>query len=59
MLNQLQILKGKEVEVDFHGSLYKGILADVSEDEVFLKSGDNWLALPLYEVGDIRPVCGS
>ena len=58
-MNQLEMLRGKEVEVDFHGSLYKGILTDVSEDEIFLKSGDNWLALPLYEVGDIRPSCGS
>ena len=59
MLNRLQTLKGKEVEVDFHGSLYKGILTDVSEDEIFLKSGDHWLSLPLYEVGDIRPIGGS
>ncbi|MBI3598680.1 MAG: hypothetical protein HY201_04450 [Nitrospirae bacterium] len=59
MLNRLQTLKGKEVEVDFHGTLHKGILTDVSEDEVFLKSGDNWLALPLYEVSDIRPTSGS
>ncbi len=59
MLNHLQTLKGKEVEVDFHGTRYTGILTDVSEDEIFLKSGDNWLALPMYEVGDIRPISGS
>jgi len=59
MTNHLQTLKGKEVEVDYHGTLYKGILADISEDEIFLKSGDNWLALSMYEVGDIRPVSGS
>ena len=59
MLNRLQTLKGKEVDVDFHGTLYKGILTDVSEDEIFLRSGDNWLTLPMYEVGDIRPASGS
>ncbi len=56
MLNELQILKGKEVEVDFHGTLYKGTLLDVSENEVFLMSDGNWLALPMYEVCDIRPL---
>jgi hypothetical protein len=59
MLNRLQTLKGKEVEVDFHGTVYKGILTDVGEDEIFLKSGDSWISLPLYEVGDIRPAGGS
>jgi hypothetical protein len=55
MLNRLQTLKGKEVEVDFHGTVYKGILTDVSEDEIFIRSGDSWITLPMYEVGDIRP----
>jgi len=59
MMNLLQTLKGKEVAVDFHGSLYRGILADIGEDEIFLKVGDSWLTLPMCEVGDIRPVSGS
>ncbi len=59
MLNRLQTLKGKEVEVDFHGTVYRGILTDVGEDEIFLKCGDSWMTLPLYEVGDIRPTGGS
>ncbi len=54
MMNQLQLLKGKEVEVDFHGTLYKGTLLDASEDEIFLLSGDNWLALSMSEVCDVR-----
>ena len=55
MNNQLQILKGKAVEVDFHGTLYKGTLMDTSEDEVFLNTGNSLIALPLMEVSDIRP----
>ncbi len=57
-MDHLQMLKGKPVEVDFQGMLYTGILMDISEDEVFLKTDDSWLALPLYEVGDIRPLSG-
>ncbi|MEK7286000.1 MAG: hypothetical protein AAB035_01715 [Nitrospirota bacterium] len=55
-MDKLQALKGKKVEIDFHGSTYRGILSDVSEEEVFLQSDGQWIALPLYEIGDIRPI---
>ncbi len=58
-MNYLMSLKGKEVEVDYNGSLYKGILTDVGDEEIYLKLGDSWIALPLYEVGNIKPVSGS
>lgn len=58
-MNRLEELKGKPVEVSFHGTTYQGILTDVSEEEIFLKSGDQWISLPLYEVGDIRPAGGG
>jgi len=54
MESGLQLLKGKVVEVDFHGMIYKGILWDASEDEIFLKTDANLLALPMDEVSDIR-----
>jgi ferredoxin-fold anticodon binding domain-containing protein len=56
MLNQLQMLKGKEVEVDFHGTLYRGVLTDIGEDEIFLKSQNNWITLSMWEIGDVRLV---
>ncbi|MEK7747981.1 MAG: hypothetical protein AAB300_02750 [Nitrospirota bacterium] len=58
-LDRLQSLKGKKVEVDFHGSTYRGILTDVSEEEIFLQTSEQWLSLPLYEIGDIRPMEGK
>jgi hypothetical protein len=56
MLNQLQMLKGKEVEVDFRTTRYTGLLLDASEDEVFLQVGESWIALPMNEICDIRPL---
>ena len=53
---QLQILKGKEVEVDFHGMIYKGVLLDTSADEIFLKTEASLLSLPMDEVSDMRPL---
>jgi len=54
MQSQLQILKGKAVEVDFHGMIYKGVLSDASMDEIFLRTEGGLLALPMDEVSDIR-----
>jgi len=54
MYNQLQTFKGKEVEVDLHGSRYTGTFMDASEDEVFLRVHESWLALPMNEICDIR-----
>jgi hypothetical protein len=54
----LALLKGKEVEVDFHGTLYKGTLVDTSEDEVFLRTAGSLFTLPLNEISDIRAQYG-
>ncbi len=53
-MNQLQMLKGKEVEIDFHGTRYTGLLVDIGDEDVFLKSGDNLFSLSMAEVSDIR-----
>jgi len=54
MESQLQILKGKTVEVDFHGMIYNGILSDAGVEEIFLNTGGGLLALPIDEISDIR-----
>jgi hypothetical protein len=47
-------LLGKEVEVICHGMSYKGILVEVSDAEVHLKTTMQWMSLPASSVGDIR-----
>jgi len=45
---------GKEVEVISGGTRYYGVLIEVSDIEVHLKTLQQWLALPIAAVGDIR-----
>lgn len=45
---------GKEVEVICHGMSYKGILVEVSDTEVHLKTLAQWISLPASSVGEIR-----
>ena len=44
----------KEVEIIAHGVLYKGILIEVSDDEVHLKTETRWLTILTSEVTEIR-----
>jgi hypothetical protein len=47
---------GKEVEVIANGVTYRGVLIEVSDTEVHLKTSMQWLTLPAAAVTGIRPV---
>ncbi len=47
---------GKEVEVLANGMTYRGVLMEVSETEVHLKTMMQWMTLSISAVSDIRPV---
>lgn len=47
---------GKDVEVMANGVQYRGILIEVSDAEVHLKTSMQWLALPVPGISSIRPV---
>jgi hypothetical protein len=44
----------KEVEIVAHGVIYRGILIEVSEVEVHLKTESRWINLPTADVMEIR-----
>lgn len=46
---------GKEVEVIANGVLYRGVLVEVSDAEVHLKTSMQWLTLPASAVTSIKP----
>jgi len=46
---------GKEVEVLANGVLYRGVLQEVTDAEVYLKTSMQWMALPVSTVNTIRP----
>jgi hypothetical protein len=50
----IQSMIGKEVEVIAGGMTYRGVLIEVSDAEVHLKSSMQWIALPVSSVSAIK-----
>mgnify|MGYP001592915500 CR=1 FL=1 len=51
---ELEEMKGKEVVVTYNGLNYKGILMDVTADDVDLKGEEGWVVLPIDGVTLIK-----
>ncbi len=52
----MQELLGKEVEVNTNETIYRGILIEVTENEIQLKSEYGWVSIPAEKVTDVRAV---
>ena len=50
----IQSMLNKEVEVFANGVRYTGVLVEVSETEVHLKSTLQWISLPTVSVTQIK-----
>ncbi len=50
----IQSMIGKEVEVMANGTTYRGVLIEVSDTEVHLKSTMQWMSLPASGVSSIK-----
>ncbi len=50
----IQSMLNKEVVVTANGVTYTGILVEVSETEVHLKTTLQWISLPTYAVTQIK-----
>jgi hypothetical protein len=50
----IQSMIGKEVEVIANGMTYRGVLVEVSDADVHLKSTMQWMSLPASTVSSIR-----
>jgi hypothetical protein len=51
---ELYTMIGKEVEVIANGTVYKGVLIEVSESELHLKGQLQWIALPASSVSQVK-----
>lgn len=51
---ELEEMKGKEVEVTYNGVQYRGILVDVTMEEIDLKGDEGWVVLPIDGVTLIK-----
>ncbi len=54
MMDELEALKGKHVELIYNGLVYRGQLVGASEDEVYLKTPMDWVTLPMSGVTTVR-----
>jgi len=52
----IQSMIGKEVEVIASGTTYRGILIEVSDVEVHIKTSMQWVSLPVSSVSMIKPM---
>ncbi len=50
----IQAMIGKEVEVIANGMTYRGVLIEVSDTDVHLKSTMQWMSLPASSVSSIK-----
>jgi hypothetical protein len=50
----IQSMMGKEVEVISNGMTYTGVLVEVSDSEVHLKSPYQWISLEASSVSSIK-----
>ena len=53
MMNQIIALKNKKVVVIANGINYKGILMEVTEDTVTLRTETGWVSVPVEAVRSI------
>ena len=53
-MEDIRKLIGKEVEATANGIHYYGVLIEVSEDEVYLKTPLQWVVLPASDVSFIK-----
>ena len=51
----IQSMLNKEVEVIANGVSYTGVLIEVTETEVHLKTTLQWISLPTASVSQIKP----
>jgi hypothetical protein len=59
LMDELEKLKGRQVEIVYNGILYRGTLVGADEDEVNLKTTTSWLALPMVGISTVRAATRS
>lgn len=54
LMDELESLKGQQVEVIYNTLSYRGELAGASEDEIYLKTTMDWVTLPMVGITMVR-----
>ncbi|MFQ5455203.1 MAG: hypothetical protein ACE5EA_03230 [Nitrospirota bacterium] len=56
MKDQLEVLRGKEVEIIYDGIVYRGRLEGADENEISLKTNEQWIMLPMERISSIKRI---
>ena len=54
MKDEIELLRGQQVEVMANGILYKGTLLGASEDALNLQTPQQWIELPMDQISSLR-----
>jgi hypothetical protein len=54
MKDELESLKGQQVEVIYNGVVYRGVLVGATEDEINLQTVTDWVMLPMEGITTVR-----
>ncbi len=54
MMDELESLKGQQVEVSYNGMIYRGELSGASESEIYLKTSSDWVTLPMSGITTVK-----
>ena len=56
IIGHMQELIGKQVEVLTADIVYRGILVEIGETEIYLQAENGWIMVPVDRVVDVRAV---
>ncbi|HUK55210.1 MAG TPA: hypothetical protein VLY20_00965 [Nitrospiria bacterium] len=59
IMDELESLRGQQVEVIYNAMTYRGELVGASEDEIYLKMALDWVTLPMDGIQQIRKAVNS
>lgn len=54
LMDELESLRGQQVEVVYNTLTYHGELTGASEDEIYLKTSTDWITLPMEGIQQVR-----
>jgi hypothetical protein len=55
-MDELESLRGQQVEVIYNALSYRGELAGASDTEIYLKTSTDWITLPMEGITTVRKV---
>ena len=59
MIDRLQQMLNKKVDVTYEGLRYRGVLVSTGEDDISLQTETDWVTLPMSGISDVQEASGG